>query len=446
MRTTRSRLSAVAATALLASLAACGNSADGSSDSDAQAPVDGPISGAITVWTWDGAPGADAMDALAAGFEKETGVKVDSKVVSRDDYTAQVQLALNSGENIDVLGVQPSQFATEVEPKMRPVSDYADQLAGGLDGYSPLTIEQSKKLYGGDDIYSVPFGSTGSAVCFYNADILDKAGVQPPATWDDVKALTEALQQKEPGVLTLVKPSGSDSWFEDEFVLTMVGQTDPGFFDSVRYDDGAWNTDSYVSALQRYGQLYADGTLQRSALDLSYTDAMDAFNTGKAAIVCNGSWEAGMLKKSFRQENGIKASEIGVIPVPSDDAADRSARSFLDITWGIPKAADNASAAAAFISYATQGDGVDLWADNLGFVPAKADWSLDPSVLGDDKLAQQGFATIQDLINNPSSDRNNLSSLSAEVGKYVEEVAQGRMDAQDAADKGQKDLESGLYN
>ena len=135
-----------------------------------------------------------------------------------------------------------------------------------------------------------------------------------------------------------------------------------------------------------------------------------------------------------------------MIPVPSDDAADRSARSFLDITWGIPKAADNASAAAAFISYATQGDGVDLWADNLGFVPAKADWSLDPSVLGDDKLAQQGFATIQDLINNPSSDRNNLSSLSAEVGKYVEEVAQGRMDAQDAADKGQKDLESGLYN
>ena len=129
MRTTRSRLSTVAVMALVATLAACGNSADGPSDSDAGAPADGPISGDITVWTWDGAPGADAMDALAAGFEKETGVKVNSKVVSRDDYTAQVQLALNSGEDIDVLGVQPSQFATEVEPKMRPVSEYADQLA-----------------------------------------------------------------------------------------------------------------------------------------------------------------------------------------------------------------------------------------------------------------------------------------------------------------------------
>ena len=34
------------------------------------------------------------MNALAAAFEKKTGVKVDSKVVSRDDYTAQVQLAV----------------------------------------------------------------------------------------------------------------------------------------------------------------------------------------------------------------------------------------------------------------------------------------------------------------------------------------------------------------
>jgi ABC-type glycerol-3-phosphate transport system substrate-binding protein len=113
--------------------------------------------------------------------------------------------------------------------------------------------------------------------------------------------------------------------------------------------------------------------------------------------------------------------------------------------WGIPNTTRNAASAAAFISYATQGEGIDLWADGLGFVPAAANWKLNSTVLAGDPAAEQGYQQIQQLINKPSSDRNNMSSFSAQVGKYVLEVAQGRMSAQAAAAKGQKDLDSGLY-
>ncbi|OQR63394.1 hypothetical protein B6E66_13670 [Streptomyces maremycinicus] len=429
-------------------LAACGTSADGGSpDAGDTAKVSGKVGGDITVWTWDGAPGADAMTALAAAFEKKTGVKVHSKVISRDDYKSQAQLALNSGEGIDVLGVQPSQFAGEVQKKLLPVSSYESRLANGINGYQAATIEQTKKLYTGDAIYSVPFGSTGSAVCFYNAKMLTDVGVQPPKTWQDMRKVTEALKTKKPGTLTLVKPSGTDAWFEDEFVLTMAGQKDPGFFDSVRYDGKPWNTDSYVSALSEYGELYKDATLQRSSLDMTYTDAMSAFNSGKAAIACNGSWEAALLKKDYREQNDISVPSVGVIPVPADDASTRSLRSFLDVTWGIPKSAKNPASAAAFISFATQEkEGINLWANSLGFIPAATDWTIDPAVFGGDELAEQGYAEITDLIQNPSSDRNNLSSLSDRVGAYALEVARGRMSAKDAADKGQKDLDSGLYS
>lgn len=427
-------------------VAGCGSSADEASTPDSGNKVTGDVAGEITVWTWDGAPSNAAMQRLAAGFQAKTGVKVTPKVLKRDDYKAQVQLALNSGERIDVLGVQPSQFASEVQSKLIPVSGYESSLAGGLGGYRPATVEQLRKLYTGGDVHSVPLGSTGSAVCFYNADLLAKAGVTPPQTWADVKALSTALAAKAPGVLTLVKPSGADTWFEDEFVLTMAGQKDPKFFNAVRYDKGRWDQQSYVDALTRYGQLYADGTLQRASLDMGYGDAMNAFNTGKAAIACNGTWEAGLLKKSFRAENGIKASSVGVIPVPSDDPSTRSLRSFLDITWGIPTTTGNPASAAAFISYASLGEGVNMWADGLGFVPAAANWKLDPSVFAGDTAAEQGYQQIQDLINRPSSDRNNLSSFSAQVGKYVLEVAQGRMSAVEAAAKGQKDLDSGLYS
>jgi raffinose/stachyose/melibiose transport system substrate-binding protein len=437
-------LAALVAAATLA-ISGCGSTAD-ETNRDNTTKVTGDVAGEITVWTWDGAPGTDAMQRLAAGFQAKTGVKVNSKELKRDDYTAQVQLALHSGERIDVLGVQPSQFAAEVQSKLIPVSAYESRLTSGLGGYQPSTVVQLRKLYTGGDVYSVPLGSTGSAVCFYNADLLAKAGATPPQTWADVKALSQALAAKAPGVLTLVKPSGADTWFEDEFVLTMAGQKDPNFFNRVRYDKARWDQKPYVDALNRYGQLYADGTLQRAGLDLGYTDAMSAFNSGKAAIACNGTWEASLLKKSFREKNDIRTTSIGVIPVPADDPSTRSLRSFLDITWGIPTTAKNAASAAAFISYASQDEGVDMWGDGLSFVPAAANWKLNPAVLGGDPNAELGYQQIQDLINKASADRNNMSSFSGQVGKYILEVAQGRMSAQDAAAKAQKDLDSGLYS
>lgn len=107
---------------------------------------------------------------------------------------------------------------------------------------------------------------------------------------------------------------------------------------------------------------------------------------------------------------------------------------------------DNAAAAAAFISFVSQGEGVDVWAENLGFVPSDADWELDESVLGADDTASEGFTTIQELIADPSSDRNNLSSLSLELGKLDLEVAQGRLSPEEAASQAQEAYESGLYN
>lgn len=424
-------------------LSACGTSADEAGAPDASFDSSGEISGEITVWTWDGAPGTEVMQNLAAAFEEETGVTVTLATPDRENYVAQSQLALNSGDPIDVLGIQPSLSAQDLATNMVPVSEYADQLQDGLDGYNPAALEQMRTIYGEEEIYSVPFGSTGSAVCFYNKDILDEVGVEAPETWDDVAALAAALEAQKPGVLTLVAPS--DTWFQDELVLTMVEQEAPGFFNEVRYEDGAWNAPGYVDGLARYGELYEEGTLPRNALDLPYADAMNAFNTGQAAIVCNGSWEAAVLLQSFREENGIDIDAVGAIPVPADSPDDRTVRSFLDITWGVPTTSTNPAAAAAFISFATQGAGIDIWAGRLGFVPAATDWTLEESVFGDDEVAAEGYSTIQGLIEDPSSDRNNLSSFSGQVGTYVLEVAQGRMTAQDAADAAQEDLTSGLY-
>lgn len=288
----------------------------------------------------------------------------------------------------------------------------------------------------------MPVASTGSAVCFHNADMLVELDTEAPQTWEDVREATNLLAAERPEALTLVMPSGPDRWLVDACVLTMATQPDPGFFDEVRHRDGAWNSSAYVRALTRFGELYADGTLQRSALDLGYGEAMNAFHTGKAVILCNGSREAALLRADLRAAYDIACTSIGAMPVPADGPRAHTTRSFR-ITWGIPRRAEN-PVTAVFIAFATQDAGVDIRADDLTFLSTASGWEPDPSVLGDDRPAADGFQEVMRRIREAGSDRNNVSAFSDSVGGYALEAAQGRRTAREAVDRGRHDLERGL--
>lgn len=428
---TRAMARAVATGLIALSLGACAEQ-PGSSPTDE-----------ITVWTWTGAPGAETMEAIAAGFEAKTGIAVNSVVVERADYLQQLQLALNAGEPLDVIGVQPNDAAREAQPHLRPLSEWEEYVSIDESDFTTLSIEQSHRLFTDDELYSLPFGTTGSAVCFYNADILGELGLQPPTTWDEMKTLSHALADAKPGVLPMVMPG--EGWFHEEFVLTMVGQSDPNYFNDFRYEGKPYNTDSLVEGLTRYVQLYEDGTLSRDGLDLAYADAMAAFYEGKAAIACNGTWEAGVLLKEFRAANGMDISSVGAMAVPADDPSTLSLRSFLDITLGITKYSEHTEAAAQFIEFATTGEGADILGSYLGFVPAGNGWTLDESVLGDDQVAVQGYALIQDLVSNPHSDRNNLVAFSLRAGEIMKESIHGRLTPREASDRAQAEWDSGKF-
>lgn len=398
----------------------------------------------INVWGWTGAPGTDTMAKIISAFEAEhPNITVEYNEIAQADYKNKATLGLSSKQDIDVIAVQPNAWAANNASYFEPVENWPDS-AGLLDKFQPLPLEQEKKLFTDGTIRSVPFGSTGSAVGFYNVDLLKKAGLtEPPKTWDDYKKLAQGLKTAAPGVVPVVMPG--DAWFQDEFVLTMVGQKSPEFFNKVRYEDGEWDTSEYRDALAKYKAAYDNGTFDKSTLDMKYADAMSLFDNGKAAVVFNGSWEAGRLLADYRTKNKVQASDVGVVAVPADNASDASTRSFLDLTYGIPTASENKAAAAEFIEFTTTRKGIDVWGPSLGFVPAAKDWTMPTGVLTSD-AAQQGYKQLQDLIANPHGDRNNLSNLSDQVGGYVLDVVRGTKSPEDAAKQGQDDLKSGKYN
>jgi raffinose/stachyose/melibiose transport system substrate-binding protein len=438
---------ATSATAASSTAPAASTAASSAAPASKAAASTGP-SITLNLETWSGAPGKDQMAKAIAGYEAiHPNIKIVDTDIASDDFKAKVPLALNSGQEIDVLAVQPNLFADQIKSNLLPVSDWqSDMPANTMSAFTPLSVQQNAKLYTDGKVYSIPFAVSGSAVGYYNVDILNKLGVQPPQTWADVANIAKLLKAKMPGVAPVVMPDGTtDSWFQDEFILTLVGQSDPTFFNNVRYNKGKWDTPSYVAALTEYQNLYKTGALTKDVDDLGYTPAMTAFFAGKAAMVFNGSWESTMLSESYRAANKINISNIGVIPVPAvTDPSQRSLRSFLDITMGIPKTSKHVAQAADFIAYISAGAGVNLWANTLGEIPAVNGWQVPAGVLGTPE-EQAGFKTIQDLIANPHSDRNNLSAFSSDVGTKAETLVNGGSPAKVAAQM-QTDLDSGRYN
>jgi raffinose/stachyose/melibiose transport system substrate-binding protein len=429
----------VAAAAVVASLTLAGCSA-GSTSTGSQIAADAKQT--INVWGWAGAPGKDVMAGVISGFEKANpSITVKFTEIASLDYKNKATLALSSKDSIDVVGVSPSAWAADNASYLLPVSKWPNG-AALVSKYQPQTIDQMKKLFPDDEIRAVPFGSSGSVVGFYNADLLKKAGLSaPPKTWADFTKLADSL--KGTGIVPAVMPS--DSWFQDEFLTTLVGQTDPSFWNNIRYNNGSFDTKSYIDALAKYKSLYDTGLFDKSTLDLAYSDAMALFDQGKAAVVFNGSWEAGRLLASYRAANKVQPSDVGAMGVPADSADQVSARSFLDVTYAIPVASTHQAAAEKFIEYTTAGAGVDAWASSLGFIPAEKNWKLPSGLLTTD-VETSGYATLQTLIGAPSSDRNNLSNLSAQIGTYILQVVNGTMTPEAAAKQAEADHKSGKYN
>ena len=424
MKITRSATALTAAAGALAlTLTGCSGSAGGESS-------DGTTT--INYWSWDGAPGEAVVTPMIEAFEAANpDITVKYTEIPQADYKTKVAQSLGAGEDIDVLGVQPSSWAAEIEDYLLPVADWPDG-AALVDQFQPSTIQQTERLFTDGELMSVPLYSTGSAVGVYNADILDELGVTPPTTWAEFKTLSDALEAQGDGILPAVMPG--DDWFQDEASLTVAGQIDPEFFNTVRYDEGAWNTPDYIEGLTDYKALYDSGTFDKATLDMDYGTAMTTFEEGKAAVAFNGSWETGR----------ILSGNYGIIPFPAESADQASLRAFLDVLVGIPAKSTKQEAAAKFAEFISAGDGVDEWASALKGVPAVDGYTLPDGVLTTD-LQKESYQTLLDLINNPHSDRNNMGSFSDFVGANVKQAVLGAITPEEAADASQAELEKGNF-
>ncbi len=400
----------------------------------------------LEVWTWY--PSEDVMAKIIDGFESANpGVEVNLNLFESTAYQDRMPLALASGDPMDVVAVQTGTMVELVRPDLLALPALFDEHGSAplADLLSETALQQSRSLAGDGEAYIAPMGILGSAVVYYNGEMLAEMGVEIPKTRADMAAYVKAVEKHDANVLPYSFTGAN--WFLDEITLTIAEQASPGFFNSVRYDEGgSWNSAEYRAAFDAITSAYEDGIFSKDTLDLDYGRAAELFQTGQAAAYIQGSWENGLLSAPFRKEKGISLDNVVASGLPvMIDGGKPAIRSYIDVALAVPAHAKDPALSVKFIEYITAGAGVALWADTLFVVPSAQKFEL-PEGIFNTEASEASYAEISDLLLNPTSDRNNVSDFSGAVGDAIISAIVSDESTEKKTDYLQSEWESGRYS
>lgn len=349
------KVTAVLSAAVLAAatLAACGD------DSETAANE-------ITVWTEENLEDRMAVQKqMAADFTKKTGIKVNLVGVAEDQFSQVVTSAAAAGKLPDVIGALPLAAVRELETNDLLDTETPAKVVGqlGRDTFSPRALELTTsdgKLLG------VP--SDGWAqLLLYRKDLFDKAGLEPPETYEAVEAAARKLNTGGMAGITLaIAPKDTFTAQSFEHVALANG--------CQLVDDGGnvtLGSPQCVRAMSFYTGLARDYSV-KGKQDVDSTRA--TYFSGKAAMTIWSSFIldelAGLRKDALpscqecRTDPEWLAENTGVVTALKGPDASEPAQYGEIVSWVVTSEAAKDSA-AKWISFAMN-EGYERW---IGMAP-----------------------------------------------------------------------------
>ncbi|WP_416967391.1 ABC transporter substrate-binding protein [Streptomyces sp. 4F14] len=425
---TRRNSRAAAAVALGSVLAltatACGDDGSGSGDKGSE----GSGTGKIVFWDNNGGVRTDIWKTIIADFEKANpDIKVEYVGIAATEYQSKVDTTIRGGGLPDVGGVGAAMLAGfAAQGALEPLDD---KLAKSpLNGKLNKDMVASLKAAGGGDgkLYSIPT-SANNGVLYYRTDLFQKAGLQPPTTWDNFYAAAEKLTDsgKNEFGYTIRGGSGSIAQALD----AMYGQSQiTSFWNG---DKTTVNDPKNAAALEKYAALYKKVT-PSADLNNDFTKMVAQWDSGTI----------GMLNHNLGSyQDHVKALGVGKFRgIPSPTAADGKRVQVSNPVdgLGVFKASKNKEAAWKFIEFATSKAENSKFNESAGQVPSNTDaagdaWvqKAEPTKLAAAALTDGSTSIVQLPYYLP--DWNTISKADNEPN--FQKVLLGKMSAKDFLDK-----------
>jgi multiple sugar transport system substrate-binding protein len=236
--------------------------------------------------------GTAAWQQILDGCATQTGIRISRQSVPTDQLTQKLLQGAASHSLPDLVFTDnPTLQNVASTGALTPLTDYGISTDGYYDSIVKAGTYQGK-------VYGLAPGVNGLAL-IYNKDLLTAAGVQPPATWDQLTAAARRLTAgSRYGLAFSAVNSEEGTW---QFLP---------FFWSNGADLSKLDSNSAVSALEFVSGLVSGGSASRSVVNWNQNDVTDQFTAGNAAMMINGSWTLPALSQT-------RNLHFGVVPIPT---------------------------------------------------------------------------------------------------------------------------------
>jgi len=189
--------------------------------------------------------------------------------------------AIASGTAPDIstgAGYQAFQFYDQ--GAILPIDDVIEEweAEGKLDDFFPGTIDTLK--YDGHYV-SLPWG-LDLRVYYYRKDFFEEAGIEVPTNFDELRAAAKALTN-DSGRYGLITPSDTGG---THYLFQLMLNNGGGIFTEDKKVD--FMNERNVEALQLYGDMVKDGSVNPAGAGMVGDDAIKSFGQGDAAMILEG--------------------------------------------------------------------------------------------------------------------------------------------------------------
>ncbi|MEO5760533.1 MAG: extracellular solute-binding protein [Mesorhizobium sp.] len=326
----------------------------------------------VMLWSWRTEDEAAIRRIFDAFEAKNPDVKVNIQFTPDADYQNRLSTALRGGRGPDIAQLKAY---GELQPFVE--AGYLDALDGSVPELKNMPDAALGGARGRTDgkVYGVPYSVPMMGV-FYNQDIFAAQGIEVPKTYKDFVAACEKL--KTAGITPIAIGGANGSAWELEIGVGVIGPTvyGPGFYDEMMSGKATFEDPRYIAALKRFADLkpyFPDGFA-----GIDYTTATQQFISGKAAMFLGGSFENG----SFKSQN--PKLKFSIFPFPADDAATKLYTSaFSDGSYGLVSESANKDAATKVLGFMASAEFAQMFADELGWPPARTDVTVKDPVLAE---------------------------------------------------------------
>lgn len=353
---------------------------------EAQAtPARAQVAGTVTLESWS--PIQQTTDKMIAAFNVENpDVTVERTILNYPDYILDIKTRAASNSLPDIIGLEPGALTQEYRDFLIPLEDLAKEAWGDdwQKNFFQIGLDQARlgNPSGNESFYGLPL-LTQTINLWYTLPIFADAGLEPPTTYDEMKAAADLFNAQ--GIAPLMC-GAADGWQRRDVYMQLAHNLAPGLIYQAEVGEAKFTDAPLVEAMTWYKRLFDDGIVQPGALGLSaYPNSVELILAGQAAMFPLGAW---WQQEAANEDPPELAQGLqGFAPFRFPDISGKGAPpedllGGIDVMFGITSNAKDPAAAFAVLADFISGAGGQALINTFNDLPAVS--GLNPEEFASD--------------------------------------------------------------